>query len=108
MTQDSPAKFGAKVVARVDSSLKEIIPGFLENRWKDTYTIITSVEQLKYETIRILGHDMRGVGSGYGFDVITDIGKSLEMAAKIKDPVEIRKLVRELATYLERVEIVYE
>ena len=108
MTQDSPAKIGAKVVAHVDSSLKEIIPGFLENRWKDTYTIITSVEQLNYETIRFLGHDMRGVGSGYGFDVITDIGKSLEMAAKTKNSVKIRKLVQELAAYLECVEIVYE
>ena len=51
---------------------------------------------------------MKGAGGGYGFDAITDIGQSLEQAAKAPDPDEIRKLAGELSTYLDRVEVVYE
>jgi hypothetical protein len=51
---------------------------------------------------------MKGAGGGYGFDTITDIGKSLEDAAKEKNTKEIRKRVGELLDYLERVEVVYE
>jgi len=60
------------------------------------------------ETILKLGHSMRGAGGGYGFDAITDIGRSLENAAKEKDSEEIRKWISELQNYLQRVEVLYE
>ena len=51
---------------------------------------------------------MKGAGGSYGFDAITDIGKSLEQAAIAKDSGVIKKSVQELAAYLNRVEVVYE
>ena len=108
MTQFSPAGLDGKIVAHVDSDLKELIPGFIENRWQDTHVIVACVELKDYETIRGLGHDMKGSGGGYGFDTITDIGRSLEQAAKDENPTEILKLAKGLITYLEVVEIVYE
>ena len=35
-----------------------------------------------YEGVRESGHQLKGAGSSYGFDAITDIGRSLEQAAK--------------------------
>ncbi len=108
MTQNSPAGLEGRFVAYVDSDLMELIPGFLANRRQDARAVMEGVEQQDFEIIRGLGHDMKGSGGGYGFDTITDIGRSLEQAAKDENPTEILKLARELATYLERVEIVYE
>ena len=67
-----------------------------------------ALQSADYEGVRILGHNMKGVGGGYGFDAITDIGMSLEQAAKEKDAREIRKQAEALSNYLERVEVRYE
>ena len=108
MTQDSLAQSNGKVIVRVDSDIEELIPGFLENRWADVGTINAGLEQGDFDIIRILGHDMKASGGGYGFDPITDIGVGLEQAAKDRKQEEIRRLVGDLISYLERVEVVYE
>ncbi len=105
MTQDSQRVLGdgGSFIVYVDSDLREIIPGFLDHRRGDITTMDGAVEEGDFETIRVLGHDMKGSGGGYGFDGITDIGQSLEQAAKDQDQTGIRKLVQELANYVERV-----
>ncbi|HSE83758.1 MAG TPA: Hpt domain-containing protein [Thermodesulfobacteriota bacterium] len=108
MTQSSYFNYGEKIIVHIESDLKELIPGYLKNRYKDIESISEALEQDDYESIRLLGHSMKGSGGGYGFNVITDIGRSLEQAAKDKDADEIRKWVNELSVYLELIEIVYE
>jgi len=67
-----------------------------------------ALQSADYEGVRILGHNMKGVGGGYGFDAITDIGMSLEQAAKEKDARKIRRQAEALLNYLECVEVRYE
>jgi len=97
-----------KIVVHVDSELEDLIPGFLENRRNDVISMLKALEQEDYETIRVLGHSMKGAGGGYGFDAITDIGASLEQSAKGRNPEEIRKWIDRLSTFLERVEVAYD
>ncbi|MDM8551902.1 PAS domain S-box protein [Desulfobacterales bacterium HSG2] len=97
-----------KIIAYVDEDLEELVPGFLENRHKDIRTMENALEKGDYDTIRGLGHSMKGAGGSYGFDGITVIGRSLEAAAKSDDADEIRRLISDLSSYLEKVEIVYE
>ena len=104
-TQDS--KQNEKIIVHVDEDIADLIPGFLKNRRKDVETLKEALQQADYESIRILGHNMKGVGGGYGFDAITDIGMSLEQAAKEKYTREIRKQAEALSNYLERVEVRY-
>jgi len=108
MTQQSNSKHAAKIIVHVDSEIEDLVPGFLENRHKDIDILQESLAKDDYGTIRRMGHTMKGVGGGYGFDAITDIGQSLEQAAKDKNPEEIQRWVKELSNYLERVEVVYE
>ncbi|MDF9408966.1 MAG: Hpt domain protein [Pelotomaculum sp. PtaB.Bin013] len=98
---------GQKIIAHVDRDLADIVPDFLENRQKDCKLVLDALEKGDYETIRILGHSMKGVGGGYGFDTITDLGASIEQAAKDKNKVEIHNLINKLMVYLDRVEVVY-
>jgi len=106
MTQNTDAKPDEKIVVNVDSDIKDLIPGFLENRQEDVKSIYDALEKEDYETIRILGHSMKGAGGGYGFDEITNIGRSIEESAEGKNQEEIKKWVINLSNYLDRVEIV--
>ncbi len=98
---------GEKIIVHIDAEIKELVPGFLQNRHEDIEAILNALEKGDYETIRIAGHSMKGSGGGYGFDAITDMGHCLEDAAKGRNSEEIKKWVNELSSYLDRVEVVY-
>ena len=106
MTQESGARQDDKIIVHVDPELEDLIPGFLENRRNDVKSMSEALEQGDFETIRVLGHSMKGCGWGYGFDAITEIGGFLEQAARNRDADEVRKWVGELVTYLERVKVI--
>ena len=108
MMQQSGAKQGEKVIVKVDAEIEDIVPIFLEKLLEEIETALDSLQQDDYETIQIWGHTLKGAGSGYGFDTISDIGKSLEQAAKTRDSENVRNLVDQLSSYVERVEVVYE
>jgi HPt (histidine-containing phosphotransfer) domain-containing protein len=107
MTQQSALRQEAKIIVHVDPDIADLIPGFLENRHKDIKTIGEALAQGNFETIRFLGHSMKGAGGSYGFDAITDIGRSLEQAAIAQDAGVIKKSLQELFAYLDSIEVVY-
>lgn len=98
----------APIIVRVDPDLADLVPGFLENRRKDAVHIEGALQQEDYETIRILGHDMKGTGGGYGFDGISEIGRLLEQAAKNRDAAAIRSQVSDLMHYLNHLQVNWE
>ena len=105
MTQDIKGRKDGKILVKVDPDLADLIPGFLENRRKDITAMQAALEQGDFETVRVLGHSMKGAGGGYGFDAITDIGAALERAAKDRNRESIGKSLRDLSSYLDRVEV---
>ena len=108
MTTTNNASKDEKIIVRVDSDLEDLIPGFVENRHKDIQSIAEALAQNDFAAIAKLGHTMKGVGGGYGFDAITDIGRLIEQAAKDKNPQKVKALLSELSDYLKRIEIVFE
>ena len=50
---------------------------------------------------------MKGVGGGYGFDGLSEIGSSIEKSAKASDLEDISLQLAKLKDYLERAEIVF-
>jgi CheY-like chemotaxis protein len=95
-------------LVRVISSLAALVPGFLEGRRRDIEAIAAALERSAYDDIRILGHNMKGCGAGYGFNRITQIGASIEHAAARCAPEEIRARSSELVRYLDGLHVVYE
>jgi HPt (histidine-containing phosphotransfer) domain-containing protein len=97
-----------KIVVQVDADLEDLIPGYLQNRQQDAESVLQALDKQDFETIRVLGHTMKGTGGGYGLDAITEIGRTLEEAAKSRDMAVIRQGAAALLAYLQAVEVVFQ
>jgi CheY-like chemotaxis protein len=86
--------------------IEHLIPGYLDNRGADLHNLAAAIERSDYDTIRVLGHNMKGSGNAYGFAAISAIGRSLERAAQEQSSDDIRTQISVLVDYLKRVEIV--
>jgi hypothetical protein len=95
------------IIVYLDPDLEDIVPGFLDNRRKDVETLTTCMKNGQLDTIRLLGHRMKGDGGGYGFNVISTIGHTLEQAALRGDLATIRESTTELTNFLTHVRVVY-
>lgn len=98
----------AKNVVRIDSELEELIPNYIENRHKDIKNMTEALAKGDFDTVRLLGHSMKGSGASYGFAEISVIGKKLEEAAKAKNQADITASIQELSDYMANLEVVYE
>lgn len=97
-----------KIIVHIDRDLEDLIPVFLGNRVKDIENLKSAVTTNDFNTLRSIGHNLKGVGGGYGFARITDIGADIEAAAKVSDIKTIDELLHSLADYLDRVEVEYQ
>ena len=97
-----------KIVIHADPDLADDIPWYMGQVKEYTQAIRKAIGDNDFETIEDAGHRMKGSGQAFGFDAVSEMGKSLEEAAKEKDLGEIGKELKELVRYMERVEVVYE
>lgn len=96
-----------RVTVTIDAELEAIIPVFLANRRKDVQTLRNALAQKNFETIRVLGHRMKGDAGGYGFETIGAIGAKLELAAARRGHPAIEQSIAQLEDFLARVNVVY-
>ena len=54
-----------------------------------------------------IGHSIKGVGGGYGFDLMSELGAKIEIAGKESNAEAISENIEQLDHYLECVEIEY-
>jgi len=97
-----------KIVVSVDADLEELIPGFLENRNKDVQSLREALAGQDIGKLQSIGHSLKGVGGGYGFDALSEIGAAIEAAAKEQQLSSIEELIVRMADYLERIDVVFE
>jgi HPt (histidine-containing phosphotransfer) domain-containing protein len=93
---------------KVDKDLEDLIPTFLGNRKKELDTLRAALAAADFEQLRQLGHRMRGVGNSYGFDRVSEIGHSIEDAARSGDKSALETQIAHYADYLSRLQIAYE
>ncbi|MGZ3726874.1 MAG: Hpt domain-containing protein [Pseudobdellovibrio sp.] len=80
----------------IPEELRDLIPGYLERRRLEIEDLRLFLSERDYETIGKIGHKLKGNGSSFGFDHITELGELIMIAAKNKNSVEIEKLIIEL------------
>jgi len=84
----------------LDDSLRDLAPGYLDNRRGDLPRLAAALAGGDWETLRVVGHNVKGTGAGYGFDEISRIGAALEVAARERDAARAAASVDELRRYL--------
>lgn len=94
------------ITIAVDEEIIDLIPRYLGNRWGDVHAMEAALAAADFDTIRRLGHSMKGSGGGYGLDSVTDMGRGLEEAAKAQDLDLARQWMEKLRDFLERVRVV--
>ena len=94
------------VLLRTKAKLAERVPAYLQNCRQNVIAMLDALDRVDFETVTILGHNMRGSGAPFGFQTITDIGAALQQAGESADTDASRKWVGELSSYLDRVETI--
>jgi HPt (histidine-containing phosphotransfer) domain-containing protein len=97
-----------RVIVEVDEDLSDLIPGFLTHKRADATRIFDAVASRDYAEISGIAHRLKGEGSSYGFDSMTEIGRSLEHAAATHDDGAVTTLARQLLNYMDRLQIVFQ
>jgi CheY-like chemotaxis protein len=92
----------------VDAALSAIVPRFLDNMRSNGPALSQALQRSDFDSIRTIGHNMKGTGAGYGFPVLSSLGAALEQAAKQHDAEMIRSKTEELAEYLRRIQVDYQ
>ena len=103
--QEPPPDGTEPIHVAVPDYVYPLIPRFLDNRRHDLATLRAAVARQDYETIRSLGHRMKGDGGSYGLPRVSDIGQRLERAAAQGDDTGIRAALDELADFVSRVQV---
>ncbi len=85
---------------RIDADIADLVPGFLQHRREDCEKIRGFLEQMDFAKIHILGHNLKGSGTGYGFQEITDRGRVIEEAAIRGDSPAVLQEVAKLELFL--------
>jgi HPt (histidine-containing phosphotransfer) domain-containing protein len=91
----------------VDEELSAIVPKFLNNIRRNSPVITAALARADFDSIRSLGHNMKGTGTSFGFPRISEIGDQLEQAAKQKDADSVRNVAANLVHFLDSVDIRY-
>jgi CheY-like chemotaxis protein len=84
--------------------LASLGPIFLRETRKELAKLAAALATADYADISAAGHRLAGCGSSFGADEITELGRSLEAAAKQSNLEEARRLVGELALCVERLD----
>jgi PAS domain S-box-containing protein len=93
--------------AAIDPDLADLVPGYIQNRFRDLATCRELLQGGRFEEVRVLAHGMAGSGGAYGFDEITRLGRALQIAARGLDTHACKRLLDELDVYVRRIHLAF-
>jgi len=94
-----------KIRLNVEPGLRELVPGFLDNRRRDLERLRNALHSGDLAAIRDVGQNIRAFSRVYGFDELTALGEEIRCAADECSTLRIVHLQGQLADYLSRVEL---
>jgi CheY-like chemotaxis protein len=74
---------------------------YLDRRRAELCSLEQAVHEGDFAAIRKAGHNLKGTGTAYGFEEITEIGRSLEAAGKDGDTFAVETLLDQMDSYIE-------
>lgn len=87
----------------IPEELKDIIPAYLERRKEDTAQLNELMAKKDFEGIMRIAHKLKGNGSSFGFDHITELGDKMNQAAKSENTEEVRKIIQDFENEIQQI-----
>lgn len=87
--------------AEVPASVQALIPRFLEACGKRLDEVMVAATRGDFTLVHSHAHALRGSGGAFGFDVISELGGSLELAASKQDATAVQAEVAQLRRFLD-------
>jgi CheY-like chemotaxis protein len=93
-----------RVHVAVTPTVAPLVPTFLANRKKDAQSARSALKRRDFHALWVLAHTMKGLGSSYGFEGISDIGAEMEQAALAHEETALGRALDALERYLAQVD----
>ena len=97
-----------RIVVTVPNELEPLMPRFLANRQKEIVKMQTFLAQADFDAIKLVGHTLKGVGGGYGFPALSELGARFEIYADARDVQAITAALDEYSLYMAQVDVRFE
>jgi HPt (histidine-containing phosphotransfer) domain-containing protein len=68
---------------------------------RDLLAMQSALEELNFDRLRILSHNLKGSGGAYGFPRLTELGARMEQAAKAADDATVRTGIADFKSFLD-------
>jgi CheY-like chemotaxis protein/HPt (histidine-containing phosphotransfer) domain-containing protein len=101
VAQYCPAPHARKPIRGERVAPADRIGPFLERRRRELLTLREALASDDVEEIRGIGHNLKGVGGGFGYPQIGEIGERLEQAARAGDADAMGRAIDDLARFLD-------
>jgi CheY-like chemotaxis protein/HPt (histidine-containing phosphotransfer) domain-containing protein len=102
----APSKCLDPISVEMLAGFEELVPGYLARQRRDVSGMTSLLGASDYNRLEVLGHNMKGSGSSYGFAELTRFGAELETAAMQADHDALASQIAQLDDYLSRVQLV--
>ena len=91
----------ASSAAPIEQSISALAPRYLRNVEKELKALRLAEAAEDYTTIQRIGHNLHGTGKSFGFPYITEVGTTIELAARDHAIDQIRTAIDDFGSYLE-------
>jgi HPt (histidine-containing phosphotransfer) domain-containing protein len=92
-------------VVWLEKDLEQLVRRFLHRKEDELQRLRSALDGADFETIRAMGHDLKGAGEGFGFPELSILGAKFELAAKSRDAELIRVHIATMERYLKRLQV---
>ncbi len=96
-----------KYIVVVDPALAPIMPRYMELREHEHQDLMEALALSDPKRVALLGHRLKGTGTSYGMDMLTELGGQLEQAGHAGDMNTASLIAQRIRLFLDRLELVY-
>ena len=83
-----------------DDEWAEMQEMYVNHTFKELNSLNENMDSMAFDSIRTFGHNIKGSGGMYGFNEITEMGATIESAAKDENMDQIKSNFDKLETFL--------
>ena len=83
-----------------DDEWAEMQEMYINHTFKELNSIKENIDSTTFDSLRTFGHNIKGSGGMYGFNEITEVGATIESAAKEENMDQIKSKLDTLETLL--------